>query len=278
MIPTGLCAQLACIWEATARKPGNVHRHCDFTDLTYLDFLTSAAAIAPEMELAPTRHVGETVLAAVRATRLVTATNTNLGIVLLIAPLAAVPAGQPLRPGLHGVLDRLDVEDSRLVYEAIRLAHPAGLGEVADQDVRDEPTLPLREIMALAAERDLIARQYVNGFELVFDKAVPRLCAALGQGHGLEQAIITCHLDLLARHRDSLILRKRGPEVADEVTRRARQILDTGRGVEEFDAWLREDGHARNPGTTADLVAAALFVALREGHIRPTDAMWQGNP
>src|SRR5690242_4212897 len=116
MISTGLCSQLACIWEATARKPGNVHRHRDFEDVSYLDFLVSAAAVAPEMEVAPTRRVGETVLASIRATRLLTGTNTNLGIVLLFAPLAAVPAGQPLRPGLLPVLDGLDVEDSRLVF------------------------------------------------------------------------------------------------------------------------------------------------------------------
>src|SRR5262245_61656852 len=88
----GLCAQLACILEVTARKPGNVHRYADFADTTYLDFLLSAAAIAPVMDRAPGRPVGETVLEAVTATRRVTGTNTNLGISLLLAPLASVPA------------------------------------------------------------------------------------------------------------------------------------------------------------------------------------------
>src|SRR5947199_1575614 len=105
MLSLGLSTQLACIWEATSRKPGNVHRYRDFEDVTYLDFLTSAAAIAPEMEIASHRRVGETVLAAVRATRLMTQTNTNLGIILLLAPLASVPVEQPLRRGLATVLD-----------------------------------------------------------------------------------------------------------------------------------------------------------------------------
>src|SRR5207244_9232877 len=122
----------ACIWEASAAKLGNVHRRRDFADVGYLDFLLSAAAIAPEMAVAPSRRVGETILAAVRATRQVVSTNTNLGIILLFAPMAAVPREQDLFKGIQQVLD-LDVEDSRLVYEAIRLANPAGLGEVAEQ-------------------------------------------------------------------------------------------------------------------------------------------------
>src|SRR5438105_108593 len=112
MMDIGLFVQLACIWEATARKAGNVHRYRDFSDTSYLDFLVSAAAVAPVLGQAvvgrignpasgaPGRRVGETVLEAVQATRQVVAVNTNLGIVLLLAPLAAVPAGEELRPGL----------------------------------------------------------------------------------------------------------------------------------------------------------------------------------
>src|SRR6516225_4135717 len=99
MIPIGLCAQLACIWEATARKPGNVHRYRDFEDTTYLDFLLSAAAIAPILETASQRRIGETVLKCIQATRTVVRKNSNLGIVLLLSPLAAVPLNQDLRAG-----------------------------------------------------------------------------------------------------------------------------------------------------------------------------------
>src|SRR5262249_28853130 len=84
----GLHAQLACVWEATARKPGNVHRFRDFADTTYLDFLASAAAIAPVLGEAPDHLVGATICESVRLSRGVVATNTNLGIVLLFAPLA----------------------------------------------------------------------------------------------------------------------------------------------------------------------------------------------
>lgn len=279
----GLYAQLACIWEATARKPGNVHRSCDFADLTYLDLLQSAAAVAPVFEAAPHLGVGRTVLEAVKATRRVASTNTNLGIVLLLAPLATVPPSDDLRNGLPRVLEQLDVADARAAYEAIRLAAAGGLGRVPDQDIREEPTKNLRAIMALAAERDLIARQYTNDFHEVLHDGVPAVCRGLEQTRCLEDAIIYGYLHLLASYPDSLIVRKRGPAEAAEVSRRARSVLEQGwpKGAEsrqaltDLDRWLREEGHRRNPGTTADLVTACLFVLLREGTIElPSQFRW----
>jgi triphosphoribosyl-dephospho-CoA synthase len=275
----GLYAQAACIWEATARKPGNVTRFHDFEDVTYLDFLLSAAAIAPAMATACQRKVGATILEAVRATRQVVRTNTNLGIVLLLAPPAAVPEGEELRSGVQRILAGLDVEDARLVYEAIRLAAPGGVGRVQEQDVRDEPTGTLREVMALAAGRDRVARQYADGFAEVFDDGVPALLAGLEQTGSVEGAIVWTHLHLMAKYPDTLIARKRGAAEAAEAARRARQVLERGwprepagrQGIEELDAWLRAQGSQRNPGTTADLVTASLFVALRQGaiHLSP---------
>lgn len=270
MVPIGLCAQLACLWEASARKPGNVAPGQHFDDSTYLDYLKSAAAIAPVLDTAWKRRVGETVLASVLATKQVTTSNTNLGIILLLAPLATV-AGQPLRQGLPGVLERLDVEDARLVYEAIRLVNPAGLGRVAEQDVNDKPTRTLRAVMALASERDLIALQYVNGFAQVLDELPASLRRGLADGLGLEEAIVRTQLAFLSEHPDSLIARKLGPEAAREVSERARQVAQDGRDRAAFDAWLRAAGHDRNPGTTADLIAAALFVGLREGSLSPRE-------
>ena len=268
MLDVGMCSQIACIWEATARKPGNVHRYRDFADSSYTDFLLSAAAIAPVMTTACQRRVGATILDAVRATRRVTGTNTNLGIVLLLSPLATVPPEQELRSGIECVLAGLDVEDARLTYEAIRLASPGGLGSAPEQDVREEPTQTLRQVMALAAERDLIARQYANGFAEVFDEGLPALLAGLQDTGSVEGAIIFAHLHLMAHHPDTLIARKRGWAEAEEASRRARTVLDEGwKELDRFDDWLRAEGHARNPGATADLLTACLFVLLREGTI-----------
>ncbi len=275
MISASLAGQLACIWEATARKPGNVHRYQDFEDVVYLDFLVSAAAMAPVLDRAAQQSVGKTVLEGVQATRQVARTNTNLGMVLLFAPLAAVGLSADLRPGIEQVLSNLTLDDSRLVYEAIRLANPGGLGKASEQDVSEEPTLPLRQVMALAADRDLIARQYANGFLEVFETGVPALGHGLETTGSLEGAIIHCHLQLLAKYPDTLIARKRNLAEAETASRQAQQVLAEGwpesaAGWEVFfalDAWLRAEGHSRNPGTTADLVAASLFVALREGRI-----------
>jgi triphosphoribosyl-dephospho-CoA synthase len=189
----------------------------------------------------------------------------------------------PLKEGVEAVLDDLDVHDARQVYEAIRLARPSGLGRVPEQDVQGEPTKSLREVMALAIDRDLVARQYHNGFLEVFDAGVPALQRGLKATASLEGAIVYCHLKLLARYPDSLIARKRGAAEAAEATRRAAAVLDGGwpkrddgkKALADLDAWLRADGHARNPGTTADLVTASLFVALREGIITlPAKIPW----
>lgn len=275
MLPTGLCAQTACIWEATARKPGNVHRYRDFEDAGYVDFLLSAAAVAPVLDAAGGRKVGETVLRAIQATRRVVATNTNLGILLLLAPLAVLPRGEELRPALSRLLADLDVADAVAVYEAIRLAVPGGLGRVPEQDVSAPPSQTLRQVMELAAGRDLIARQYANGFQEVFEVGVHALRRGLEQTTSLEAAIIFGHLSLMAAHPDSLIARKRGLAEAAEAGRRAGQVLTAGwprerpgwAALHDLDAWLRAEGRGRNPGTTADLVTACLFLLLRDGTI-----------
>jgi triphosphoribosyl-dephospho-CoA synthase len=274
----GQLVQRACVWEVTARKAGNVHGSRDFANLRFTDFLASAAAIAPVFDEAGRRRVGRTVLEAIRATRAVVSTNTNLGIVLLLAPLASVPSSQPLRKGVAAVLAGLDVEDSRQVFAAIRLANPGGLGQVAAEDVSGEPSLPLRQVMALAAERDLVARQYANDYLDVFAIGVPALLEGLNRFGDLEKAIIFTQLTLMARFPDSLIARKRGREEAAEACARAGQVLSAawpektaGRSAfAAFDAWLTELGNARNPGTSADLVTACLFAALREREIPDT--------
>jgi len=268
MHDVGLCTQIACIWEATARKPGNVHRYRDFADSSYTDFLLSAAAIAPVMATACQRRVGATILDAVRATQSITGTNTNLGIVLLLSPLSAVPLERELRIGVERVLLGLDVEDARLAYEAIRLASPGGLGRAPEQDVGEQPTQTLREVMALAAHRDLIARQYANGFVEVFEEGVPAVLMGLQRTGSIEGAIIFAQLQLMANHPDTLIARKCGRAEAEESARRARAVLEAGwQELSSFDAWLRAEGHARNPGATADLLTATLFVLLRENRI-----------
>jgi triphosphoribosyl-dephospho-CoA synthase len=266
-------AQVACLLELAARKPGNVHRYGDLASLHFVDFLLSASAIAEPLDRAASAGVGRAVLDSIAATRQVVSTNTNLGIVLLLAPLAAVPRAANLAEGVQAVLAATTVDDARLVFRAIRLAQPGGLGAAVDQDVRHEPTISLRAVMSLAAKRDLVARQYANGFHEVLKDALPALRASLDAGWPAETAIVSCYLGLLARYPDSLIARKSGLASAQEVSRRAAEVLDVDwpdnelarSRFEAFDSWLRHPDNRLNPGTTADLVTAALFAALREG-------------
>ena len=278
-IGPGRLAQLACVLEVMAPKPGNVHRLADLPGLRLVNFLASALAIGEPLDRAAAIGIGAAVEQAIAATRRLVATNTNLGMVLLLAPLAAVPATRDLREAVNAVLDATNVNDARAVYRAIRLAQPGGLGAVTDQDVRDEPTLPLRAVMAMAADRDLVARQYANGFREVFDDGLPALAESLRLGRSVETSIVAAHLTLLSRYPDSLIARKTGPEAALEVSRRAGEVLAAGwpddaeavRMCAEFDAWLRDPSRRHNPGTTADVVTACVFAGLRDGLIAVSD-------
>ena len=273
----GQCATLACLLEATAPKVGNVHRGADFENLTFTDFAVSAVAIGPTMERAGEEGVGRTVLEAIRATRQLVDTNTNLGMVLLIAPLAAVPRSDPLASGVAKVLRSLTAEDSLLVYEAIRLAQPGGMGKVKEMDVAAAAPADLLSAMSAAAERDLVARQYVEDFALVLKEVVPWLVEGTDRGWSLTDSIIHTHLRLLAAHPDSLIARKCGLETAGKVSTYAAAALSAGSPGEDsyheatadLDFFLRSDGNRRNPGTTADLMAAGLFALLRDGRLKP---------
>ena len=273
----GQCATMACMLEATAAKPGNVHRGADFDDLTYLDLLMSGVAIAPAMEAATSgTSVGKTILDAVRSTRTMVDTNSNLGIVLLLAPLASVPRQTELREGVEAILGSLTSDDARNVYAAIALAQPGGLGEVNEHDVSGAAPDDLLAAMRAGAERDLVARQYAENFATVLGDVVPLLAEGAARGWPLLDTIVRTHVTIMSRYPDSLIARKLGAEEADKSSAWAARVLESGEPgdiayiaqLADFDFWLRSKGHQRNPGTTADLITAGLFAALRDGGLR----------
>ena len=277
-LTVGRCARWACIMEATAPKVGNVHPGADFEDLTYYDFVSSAAAIELPMEAAHAgASLGSVVLEAVRATQAAVGTNSNLGMILLLAPLACVPRNEPLATGIVEVLEGLTAHDSTLVYQAIREASPGGLGKVDQADIDGQAPPHLLDAMRLAAERDLVAAQYANQFRQVLTWICPWLLEADTLDWPPYEGIVFTHLRLLARVPDSLIARKCGFEVAQDASARARHVMQGGfpgdaeyqQRLADFDQWLRSDGHRRNPGTSADLIAAGLFCCLRDGLIKP---------
>lgn len=264
----------ACLTEVRALKPGNVGVHADGHDMTVEDFVASARVSAPAMGR-PGITVGERILAAVEATWAEVGCNTNLGIVLLCAPLAhaaLAPGSGELRARVRGVLDRLTVADAELAFQAIRRAAPAGLGRSARHDVRDPPTATLLEAMAEAAGRDLIARQYAAAYEDVFAVGVSRIRDARadlagGAPEAEAWAATSAYLAFLARFPDSHVARKyslaraenvrRRAEVLEGEFRRCRRPMEMKRPLLDFDAALKAENV--NPGTSADLTAASLL-------------------
>jgi triphosphoribosyl-dephospho-CoA synthase len=278
--PTGAkriaaAAQAACLLEATVPKPGNVSRGKDLPGLSYRDLLLSATCIGPAFGRLATKRVGRVILEAIRDTRRRVGTNTNLGIVLLLAPLAraALLRGGGLRVRLRRVLRGLNVADARDAYRAIRLADPGGLGRAPQEDVSGEPRRSLLGCMRLAGRRDAIAREYATGYRATFVCGLKALRAARRRGAPPRRAIIQTFLALLARAPDTHLMRRHGPRAACAVSREARSILANGgaltargrRLIAALDRRLRSARPPLNPGATADLTAAVLFVALLEG-------------
>ncbi len=272
----------ACRLDVAVRKPGNVSLASAGHGMQARQFLDSAAAAAPAL-FAPGARVGARIEAAMAATLAVAGCNTNLGIVLLCAPLAAAlercagswnALGDDARPvalraALADVLAALDVEDTRAAYRAIAAANPGGLGRAEAQDVAAGPTVGLREAMRLAADRDRIARQYASDYADLFDTGLAALRRPAAASPRLDAAAVQAlFLACLGRWPDSHIVRKFGADVAQAVTDEAASWLRRAEGGERvgddpaFAAW-DEDLKARglNPGTSADLTVTTLFIA-----------------
>jgi triphosphoribosyl-dephospho-CoA synthase len=259
----------ACLEELDAPKPGNVHVFASGHRMTASEFEHSAEAAAAPIAK-PRERVGARILTAVEATIAAVGANTNLGIILLCAPLAATAdePGSDLRGALGRVLANLDIEDARLAFRAIVRAAPAGLGHVEQHDVFDPPTVTLQQAMAAAAHRDRIGHQYASGFEDVFALGEPLLASAVAQARPSPWATLAVYLGFLSAFPDTHIVRKHGAEVAAETRRIAvafqQRIRSSPRPDEllpdllAWDVQLKRDGI--NPGTSADLTVATLFV------------------
>jgi triphosphoribosyl-dephospho-CoA synthase len=260
----------SCLAELDALKPGNVHRFADDdARMSVADFETSARVAAPALA-ASGLCVGERIRRSVDATIDAVGHNTNLGIVLLCAPLAAAslePAGGDLRERLAKVLARLSVADARETYAAIRRAKPGGLGQAPAHDAGEDPEITLLEAMQAAEGRDRIAWNYPHDFADIFDLGVPRLKQAMADTNSRPSATTSVYLGFLASIPDTLIARKFGRAQAIEVQQEAKAVMARfdnradeqvrKRDLMAFDRSLKARG--LNPGTSADLTVATLF-------------------
>ena len=274
MLPTETiqdCIIWACEHEVAAPKPGNVNCYSDGHNMQKQDFINSAHAIAPILAN-PDLTIGDMILQAIIATRTVVNCNTNLGIVLLFAPLCKAIQNcsqfEQLPTALNSVLQNLTVEDAITCYQAIRLAEPGGMGTTDQQDIHDTPTVTLQQAMALAQKEDTIAGQYLNNYHEILHIGLPNLTSAINCGESVEWASALAYLKILSSVPDTLICRKYGLEHAQKVMRKAQKITREAREHQELQAiepflidWDNElKKKAINPGTTADMTAATLLV------------------
>ncbi len=260
----------ACLAELDAPKPGNVHRFAAGHRMEVEDFVRSAEASAGPIAARGAR-VGTRVRAAVDATFKAVGQNTNLGIILLCAPLAVAAEAQdgPLRLALARVLDGLDRADSQDAFATIAAANPGGLGHAARYDVNAPATVSLREAMAEAADRDRVARQYVTAYDDVFSLGLPALAAARRRHNEPHWSTLAVYLTFLAEFLDTHITRKFDRSVAEAVRREAvirrdelsatRDPTGTTDSLLSWDAALKSRGI--NPGTSADLTVATIFAS-----------------
>jgi triphosphoribosyl-dephospho-CoA synthase len=264
----------ACTLELRALKPGNVHDYAAGHGMSVGDFVRSAAAAAEPLCRSGST-VGERIRDAAAATRATVGCNTNLGILLLAAPLiAAAEQATPgdLRGALHETLAALTIADAVAAYEAIRLANPGGLGRAGSQDVSAVPDVTLGAAMALAAERDRIARQYGTDYEDIFAIGVGGLTAARRQGLSPAWTVSRTYMEFLSAFPDSHVARKFGGGVAEGVRLDAAPLADRMTTIDDparlapdllaFDTALKKRGI--NPGTSADLTVASILADALE--------------
>ena len=260
----------ACLLELQALKPGNVHAFADGHGMTVQDFIRSADA-SSQVIAQPGLSLGQRILQSVQATQSVVACNTNLGIVLLCAPVVQAGLMQnndALRANIHTVIQASDLSDAEACFAAIRLANPGGLGESAQHDVREPAKVTLLEAMRAAQDRDLIARQYATDFAVVMEDA--KFYQQMRLTHNDAWSATALYLDILSQWPDSHIIRKQGQALALEVQAEAAQqlaqllALDNPKLAQKsLLAWDKAlKGRGINPGTSADLTVAAIFTAM----------------
>ncbi len=260
----------ACRFDVLALKPGNVAIAEPAHGMVALDFLHSArVSAAPLTDQSLT--LGRALEQAARATRRAVGCNTNLGILLLCAPLlhAAIHPAPTLRLAsrVADLLAATTVDDAAGAFAAIRCANPAGLGVAEREDVTTPPTQTLTAVMRLAADRDTIAAQYAGDFCDIFNEGVATLAASAAQGHPLTWATTDCFLGWLVGRPDSHLLRKFGADTATWVQGEARAVVSAIKACQNparrkarlmaFDRKLKAAG--LNPGTSADLTVASLL-------------------
>lgn len=266
----------ACLAELEALKPGNVHIFADGHGMQVQDFIKSAEASAPVLcddDQFGSRTLGQRILAALEATDANVGCNTNLGIILLVAPVVQAALQYPqlsLQTALQQVLQETTVADAAHVYAGIRLVKPAGMGQREEHDVSQSPQITLLAAMQLAARHDMVACQYVEGYAQVWKQALPLYASCIERWQRPAWALTAVYLYWLSSVPDSHIARKYGEAIALNVQQtaahhaQALMALDNPKNympvLLQWDQSLKQAGI--NPGTSADLTVITAMLSI----------------
>ncbi|MHC3380169.1 triphosphoribosyl-dephospho-CoA synthase [Haloarcula sp. H-GB5] len=272
--PVAENAQLALLLEVSGTpKPGNVDREREYDDLRFEHFMAGAVGARSGLDRAAEGDpIGPAFETAVEGMAGQSGGNTQFGALLVLTPLVATAADGRLSPsGADAVVRGTTVEDAAAFYRAFEHVDvavddpPDGLepldvrrGSDAIPELRARE-LTLFDVMASSADVDGVAAEWVSGFERVFEASEWLLDGSEPVADRASDAF----LELLAAEPDTFIVTQQDRETAEEVQERAQAVLDGDEDATDLaEEFVRRD---INPGTTADLVAGALFVALERG-------------
>lgn len=288
--------EIATLLEVSAYpKPGNVHRTQDFDDMIYEDFLISGTVLRESLEIVAYNaskyypnlldkiQIGDAILQSIKTTNKLVNTNTNLGISMLMIPISAGCGALENETSIYNLPKMVDIimkntrsEDAVALTKAILLSKAGGLeNKTSDYDVNNKNTIEeiitnninLYDLFKISSKYDKISYELINGLPVISEIGYPTYCK-YEEEYSKNDVTLETYLTLLSKVPDTLISRKYGDEVAEDVTKRAKDILKNTeiatkeriKEMKEFDKYLRKNKY--NPGTTADFTAASLFVGL----------------
>lgn len=284
-------AQLSSVLEVSGYpKPGNVHRTRDFDDMVFEDFLISGIAIGDSIRDAANHaskinssisfkdsNLGKYILESVKETDKWIANNTNLGIIMLITPIAMSAAISDnlnhLKDNINNLIINTTVIDAIALYNAISIADAGGMGEQDNFDVNSddsineltENNLNIFDVLKISSPWDNLAKELTSKMPISFDLGYP-VFSKLKNKSSLNSATVTTFLTILSKVPDTLISRKYGNQKANDVSKIAKNVLKYknddskfNEKINDFDNYLFKN--KLNPGTTADLTASSIMIS-----------------
>ena len=301
------CVNLASLLELSGYpKPGNVHRNKDFNNTRFEHFLAGIAAIQPSFKNFCERVFHEPNIdegdyskiklglffqnAAEQMMKWQKGGNVLLGHILILGPLLAAATISLRRKKfsfvffiktIQKVIEDSTIEDTILLYQAIRKCNPGGLGTINKYDLNDNKAftdlendqMNLKKIFDFSKDSDLISLEYSTGYNIILNEGLPYYFKVFEETDDINTATVNLFLKILSQHPDTLIIRKSGLKKALEVSELTQKIINFGgisskKGLEmvmDLDSQLQMQRGRLNPGTTADLIAGTIFCALLFG-------------